>query len=227
MAGEIDFIQILYDQEQRKELYPFAKPYFSVGLTPYFENAIIAGVVPSSTAEYISVASWRLRKKRGDAAHYLGGYGKDELTLEKIQSAMPFDVAILTPHSPAHKPLAMAAHWHGKAWVDAFNAFKPFLSRFGAIPDELTYAIYENHFIARKEIYHAYVRDYLIPAIDYIGNDPVYFADSGYLPKKRDNEEIKRVQGLLGRSDWPILPFLLERLFSFYINDKNYNVIRL
>jgi hypothetical protein len=51
----LDFYQILYKEEQRSELYDFAKPYFSVGLTPYFENAIISGNVPTSNAYYISV----------------------------------------------------------------------------------------------------------------------------------------------------------------------------
>lgn len=227
MAPTLDFYQILYHESQRQELYPFARPYFSCGLTPYFENAIIAGLVPMSEADYISVCSWRLRKKRNDTAHFLGGFGKDGLSYEKIAEAHPFDVAILTPHSPSHQPLAMAVNWHGKAWVDAFNHFKPFLNRFGKIPDELNYAIYENHFIARRDIYHSYVQDYLIPAIEYIGSEMVYFADSNYLPKKKDETEIKRVQNLLQRNDWPILPFLLERLFSFYINDKGFKVINL
>lgn len=224
MAGQIDFFQIYYDQSQKPELYDFAKPVYSVGLTPYFENQFIVSLVPQSQADYISVCSWRLRKKRNDAQHYL----KNDLALtkEKIENAS-FDIAILTPHSPAHKPLAMAPNWHGKAWVDAFDAFKPFLSRFGKVPDELNYSIYENHFIARADIYKNYVNEFLIPAIDYIGNDPVYFADSNYLPKKRDQEEIKRVQTLLNKKDWPILPFLLERLFSFYINDKGFKVINL
>ena len=223
----IDFIQILYKEEHREKLYPFARPYFSCGLTPYFENAIIAGIVPTLQADYISVCSWRLRQKRGDAVHYLGGMGKDVLSLEKIEAAMPFDVAILTPHSDNHKPLAMAPNWHGKAWVDAFEAFKPFLRRFGRVPEELKYAIYENHFIARKEIYHSYVHDYLIPAITFIGDNPVFFADSNYLPKKKDQSEIERVRKLLKANDWPIAPFILERLFSFYINDRNLKVIKL
>jgi len=224
MAGTLDFFQIYYDQSQKSELYDFAKPVYSVGLTPYFENQFIVSLVPQSEADYISVCSWRLRKKRNDSQHYL----KNDLSLtkEKILNAS-FDVAILTPHSTAHKPLAMAPNWHGKAWVDAFDAFKPFLSQFGKVPDELTYAIYENHFIARADIYKAYVNDFLIPAIDFIGNDPVYFADSNYLPKKKDTEEITRVQKLLKSNDWPILPFLLERLFSLYINDKGFKVINL
>jgi hypothetical protein len=223
MANEmsLDFYQIIYHESQRSELYPFSKPYFSVGLTPYFENAIIAGLVPMSTADYISVCSWRLRKKRGDSVVH-----KLELTEETIRNT-DFDVAILTPHSPSHKPLAMAPNWHGKAWVDAFDAFKPFLSRFGKIPDELEHSIYENHFIARREIYHEYVNRYLLPAIDFIGDNPVFFADANYLTKKRDNSEIQRVQRLLTQRDWPILPFLLERLFSFYVNGKGLKVINL
>ena len=229
----LDFYQILYKEEQRKELYPFAKPYFSVGLTPYFENAIIAGLVPFSQADYISVCSWRLRKKRNDGyAPVLLGFepGTNEtkhLTEEKILAAHPFDVAILTPHSAAHKPLGAAPNWHGRAWVDALEALKLFLARFGPFPDELRCSIYENHFIARKEIYHEYVSTCLLPAVDFIGDNPVYFVDSLYLPKKRDAEEIKRVQSLLGRTDWPIMPFLLERLFAFFINNKNLKVINL
>ena len=227
MVGTLDFFQIYYKHEQREQLYDFAKPVYSVGLTPYFENQFICALVPQSTADYISVSSWRLRRKRNDSAHALGGFGKDALTLEKIQEAMPFDVAILTPRSGAHRPLAMAPNWHGDAWVKAFEAFKPFLAQFGKVPEELSNSIYENHFIAKREIYHHYVNTYLISAIDYIGTNPVYFTDSNYLPKKRDNEEITRVQGLLGKKDWPILPFLLERLFSFYIEGKGLNVIKL
>lgn len=229
----LDFYQILYKEEQRKELYPFAKPYFSIGITPYFENAIIAGLVPMSQADYISVCSWRLRKKRNDGyATVLLGFeeGTNEtktLTEERILNAPPFDVAILTPHSPAHKPLGMAPNWHGSAWVNAFDAFKPFLSRFGKVPDELKYSIYENHFIARKEIYHEYVSTCLLPAVEFIGRDPVYYVDSSYIQKKRDQEEIKRVQSLLGAKDWPIMPFLLERLFGIFINSKSLKVINL
>lgn len=223
----LDFYQILYKEEHREKLYPFAKPYFSVGLTPYFENAIIAGLVPTSNADYISVCSWRLRQKRGDSVHYLGGMGRDVLTEQKIFDAAPFDVAVLTPHSPSHKALQMAVNWHGEAWTNAFKSLRPFLSTFGRVPDELTYPIYENHFIARREIYQEYVSSCLLPAIHFIGLNPVFYVDSGYLPKKKDQTEITRVQTILGRKDWPILPFILERLFSIWINNKGLKVINL
>jgi hypothetical protein len=161
------------------------------------------------------------------SGYAVGDYERNEFTLEKIESAMPFDVAVLTPHSPSHQPLAMAVNWHGKAWSDALQAFKPFLARFGSVPEELKHSIYENHFIAKKEIYQDYVKNWLIPAIEFIGEEPVFFAPSGYTQKKRDSEEISRVHRLLKSNDWPILPFILERLFSFYLNNKNLNVIKI
>lgn len=225
VGSTIDFIQILYAEEQRKELYPFAKPYYSVGLTPYFENGIIAGIVPVLRSDFIGVASWRLAKKRNDG--YAPVILKNDLTLteEKILNA-DADVCILTPNRINHQPLAMAANWHGQAWVDAFHVFKGFLHSVGIeVPNELTHTIYENHFIARREIYHDYVKNILIPACSFVVDNPVFMVPSGYVYKKRDAKEIQRVQKLLNMKDWPILPFILERLFSIYIQDKGFKVV--
>lgn len=225
VGSTVDFIQIVYAEEQKEQLYPFAKSYFSVGLTPFFENSIIAGLVPVLDAEFIGVASWRLRFKRTQAYVPSILANNLDLTEEKIINA-DADVLILTPHRPNHQPLHMAAHWHGQPWVDAFHVFKGFLSSVGIkVPDELTHTIYENHFIARKEIYHEYVQRVLIPACLFVLSDPVFMAPSGYVNKKRDPVEIQRVQRLLKMNDWPILPFILERLFSLYIQDKGFKVV--
>jgi hypothetical protein len=185
MDREIDLYQIFYHEDQRSELYDFAKPVFSVGLTPYFENQFIAALVPQSDADYISVCSWRLRKKRAGAAHFLEDLIKTNLQSTKLRLQCLLMWLYLTPHSSSHKPLAMAINWHGKAWVDAYEAFKPFLKQFGPVPEELNHTIYENHFIAKREIYHDYVNRFLIPAILFIGSNPVFYADSNYLPKKK------------------------------------------
>lgn len=231
----VALIQILYDEKQREELYPFAIPYFNEKLSPYFENSVIADIVPSISSDYISVCSWRLRRKRGDVHHWL----KNDSTLTEYKlESFSGDVAILTPRSPAHKTLLMAATWHGEYWVDAFDHFKPFLNSLGlTVPKcnyvpgdpDLNHAIYENHFVARMEIYHDYVLNCLRPAIQFMEqNKEVYMAPSGYKEKKRNaNEEIKLVQGKLGMTDWPIAPFILERLFSIYINDKGLMVSNL
>lgn len=198
-------------------MYDFATPYFNQVLTPYFENTVISELVPKCNADLISICSWRLKKKRGDMFRLLD----KTLTKEKILNA-DFDVAILTPRSPSHNVMGMASHWHGKAWDDAINDLKKFIK----VPNIVKHAVYENHFIARKDIYHAYVADYLLPVIDYMSTRDVYFVDSGYRTRKSqaDNEHIKKV---LNRSDYPIAPFVLERLFSIFINNKGYKVIPL
>lgn len=221
----LDFYQIIYEESQREKCYPFAKVYYNQTLTDYFENAVIADLVPNSQAELISVCSWRLAQKRGDS--YRLGPDKS-LTVDKILNA-DFDVAVLTPRSPSHKPLLMAHEWHGKAWDDAFNELKVFLKTIGIeVPEELTNAIYENHFIAKGEIYKDYVAKYLLPCMAFIEKTGgVFKADAGYLTKKRDAKEVKAYQEKSGRQDWPIAPFILERLFSIYCEGRGFKIISL
>jgi hypothetical protein len=55
----------------------------------------------------------------------------------------------------------------------------------------------------------------------------IFRSESGYILKKRDPQEIKEYQTKSGRFDWPISVFILERLFSIWLNDKNLKVINL
>lgn len=217
MATTLDFIQVYFKDEQKEQIYDFATPYFNDVLTPYFENSVISDLVPNSNADLISVCSWRLKKKRGDMFRL----EDKELTNEKILNS-DFDVAILTPRSPNHDVLGMAPRWHGDAWTHAFNDLRSFMR----VPHKLNHAIYENHFVARREIYHEYVHRVLRPCIDYMRTNSLYHVDSNYA-KRKTAEEVKEYQKKTGRKDWPIAPFILERLFSIYINDKNFKVINL
>lgn len=233
MSKSLDFYQIIFKEEQRSSCYPFAKVYFNETLTDAFENEVISKLVPDSNADYIGVASWRLKQKRNDSSTPQVLNHKLELTEEKILSS-DFDVAILTPRRSTFKPLDMAANWHGKAWKEAFGVFKTgFLDPMGIrLPnleagEDLKHAIHENHFIAGQEIYQTYVRTVLRPAIDFTSGRDVFKMDSGYIDKKRNLQEVKEYQTKSGRRDWPMMPFILERLFSIWINDKNFKVIPL
>lgn len=232
----LDFIQIYFDDKQKDSLYDFATPFKNETLTDYFESSVIADLVPHSQADLISVCSWRLRQKRGDCYRL----PDKELTKEKILNA-DFDVAILTPRHPNHKPLLMASEWHrifdpqgnliATPWDDAFSVFKKFLKSDLNInvPDELTHTIYENHFIARSDIYHVYA-EVLKKSIVWMegqGLGSVFKRDSGYIYKKRNQEEVKAYREKSGRQDWPIAPFILERLFSIFIEGKGLKVINL
>jgi hypothetical protein len=213
----LDFIQIIYDDEQLSELYPFAAYYKNETLTPYFENSVIKDLVPACESDLISICSWRLKKKRND----MWRLTDKTLTKEKILQS-DFDIAILTPRSASHQALLMASNWHGESWDKAISDLRNFIK----VPKEVTHAIYENHFIATKEIYHEYVHTCLTPCIEYIADRPIYHTDSGYAKRKTPSER-KRYTEITGRLDWPIAPFILERLFSIWIEGKGFKIINL
>jgi hypothetical protein len=241
MAQSLAFYQIYYRDDQRGELYDFAVPYFNDGLSVHFENDVISHLVPKLDADLIGVASWRLRKKRGDSQIGLGN--SLHLSEEKIIFSGA-DVCILTPRSPIHKMLIAAESWHGVAWVEAFNVFKGFLRSIGIkVNGELRHAIYENHFIAKKDIYHEYVEKVLRPSIQFMEDydkevtltyevngqkvtdtERLFLFPSKYIHLKRNSPEVQIVPQKLGLKDYPIGVFILERLFSIWINDKNLNV---
>jgi hypothetical protein len=214
---KLAFYQIHFKDEQKTEMYDFAIPYLNQVLTPYFENSVIAEVVPKCNADFVSVCSWRLRKKRGDMFRLQD----KKLTKEKILNS-DFDVAILTPRSPTHNVMGMASHWHGASWDNAIKDLRNFIK----IPNVVKHAVYENHFVARGDIYRDYVNTFLLPVMDYMEGRDVYFVDSGYITRKKA-EEVHEYQQKSGRKDWPIAPFVLERLFSIWINDKGFKVIPL
>lgn len=226
----LDFRQIYWKDEQLPALYPFANPYRNETLTPFFENSVIADLVPQSTADLIGICSWRLKEKRNESSTpgiLSRAHGDNSLSEERILSH-DFDVAVLTPRNNLHKPLAMASNWHGKAWDDAFVVLKRYLYNEQRIkvPDELTHTIYENHFIARGDIYRDYVRTCLIPAIAFLSTDPVFSVDAGYAKRKRA-QDVAEYTAKTGLKDWTIAPFILERLFSIWIERKGFKVIPL
>lgn len=231
----LDFYQIYFKDEQIKECYDFATPYRNETLTDYFENSIIADLAPKSSADFISVCSWRLKEKRMSGLCPIilkFGSNGDDLSEEKILSH-DFDIANLRPFSPNHRMLENAAYWHGGtqhkyAWEDAISELRKIVN----VPNEVRTPIYENAFIARKEIYQSYVNDCLVPVMHFMSSRPVFYTDSGYAEKKmRDRnggpEAVESYRNKTGRNDWPIAPFVLERLFSIWINDKDFKIINL
>lgn len=222
MASTLDFYQIYFRDDQIEKLYPFATPYKNEACTDYFENSVIADLVPKSTADLISVCSWRLAQKRGEgtAEPILKRGGTFELTEEGIKEA-DFDIAILTPRN--HKDIVeKLILWHGPVAREALTEFNKFIR----IPNIVEHAIYENHFIAKKEIYHEYVMSCLIPAISFMDGREVFKNDSGYISRKNQSE-IEAYQKASGRRDWPIAPFILERLFCIWANKKGFKYINL
>jgi len=217
MADKLNFTQIVYAEDQRQHCYPFATVYKNEKCTPFFENSVIADIVPQSDAEYTAICSWRLSRKRGDIFIVSGR----ELKVD----TEGYDVAILTPRK--HTDIRTKfLHWHKTEAAEiALREFEKFMH----FPDEVERSIYENHFIARTDIYKDYVETCLKPAIKFMEEMPIFMSPAGYINRKRgaDHEHAMKLLATWGMTDYPIAPFILERLFSIYCNGKGFKIINL
>lgn len=81
--------------------------------------------------------------------------------------------------------------------------------------------IYSGQWVAKEEIYSRYVNEVMIPAIDYMENDPKMreyaWMDSEYNKRAGlKGEELKKYTGL---NYYPMACFFLERLVSVWIDN--------
>ena len=212
-----ELYQVYYDEKQKEKLFPFSIPYFNSGLTIFFENKVLSDIVSASTAEKVGVASWKLRDKMRIRVAPRG-----ELTEEVLNSE--YDVLSLTKNSRKHTMLAHLYHWH----KDSKQAMALLWSKLGyKLCGEVKNPIYQNHYVAKREIYQDYVTNFLNPAMELIKTDEelnnLMMKDSGYGKLSRE-ADIRSVKAKLGISYYPLAPFILERCPSCYFDMKNIKI---
>jgi hypothetical protein len=218
MASQL--IQIYYDDAQLSKIFPFAIPHHNPGLTIYFENTIIARLVPETKAQKIGVCSWKLKEKL--RWNVPGPTKARELTQEVIESN--YDVLSFTKNSHHHRMIEALNWWH----PGSLPALDRMLGIIGlGRASEVKNPIYQNAFMARTEIYKDYVKNYLNKAIEAIESDgelmKMMMADSKYTTlAKINNAELLKTK--LGIDYYPLCPFILERLFSIYVQNKGIKV---
>lgn len=217
MAAKL--IQVYYAEEQKSKCYPFADLYFNQTLTIFFESSIIKDVVLSTKADKIGVVSWKLREK---LRWYIGK--PRELTQEVLET--DYEVLSFTKNTKDHRMLAAANRWH----PGFLTTFDKILAKIGVSrPGEVKIPIYQNHHISKTEIYKDYVIKYLSPAMDCMLNDPeinaLAMADSRY--SDLTHQSAQHLEAKLGIAYYPLAPFLLERLFSIYVQNNRIPVTHL
>jgi len=233
MAGTVDFYQIYFKESQKEILFPFAKPYFNEKLTVFFENSVISQLVPASNAQNIAVCSYALRNKLNNGIPMRGqelGKTKDEIVAEALEAE--FDVLALTRRQnpikgpESHFMLAKMDNWHPGS-RETFNlilkgiGLEPFENR-----REPKDPIYQNHFVARAEIYKEYVSKALIPEMGLMEGElrARRYEDSEYFKLKTDPGYPKLIKDQLGMTYVPLHTFLCERLFSCWIHGKGLKI---
>lgn len=216
------FYQIYYKEEQKESFFPFTIPYFNDRLTIFFENSVIADLVPHGTSDKIAICSWKLKDKL--KWNVAPPRRKEEITEEKLNG--DYEVMPFTRNSKYHEMIAAASLWH-PGFREAMTKIVDGIGK--PMPSEVKFPIYQNAFSAKREIYQYYVNDYLKPAMDLIQNDPEVYklatVDSHYTKLMREDcASAEYLQGKIGFPYYPLVPFLLERLFSIFIHNKKINV---
>lgn len=211
--------QIIYREEQRSHCFPFARIHFNETLTIYFENEVIKNLVPTSDAAKISVCSWKLKDKIRIQVKRCR-----PLTQEILES--DYEVLSFTNNTQYHDFFAFASAHH----KNFRQTFEKMLNVAGLkMPSKVKCPIYQNHFSARADIYKNYVSSYLIPCMEVIKNDPevnkLAMVDSNYSQLARNSAATgEYLKEKIGVHYYPLVPFLLERLFSVYCTNNKINV---
>ena len=219
---EISFNQIYYEENQKVHLFPFAIPYYNETLTPFFENTIIVDKVLTTEADKIAVCSWSLKHKMSMRIP-----PRRELNEAVLQE--DFDIMSFSKNAPDHDMLGALEAWHFGSSLVLKLIFEKLGIRMHKKPK---FPIYQNAFCAKTEIYKEYVTDFLIPAMNLMTNDEevreLCWKDSGYTRTILNvRVDMERVKNFLGTDYVPLHPFLLERCFSLWIDNKNLNVVYL
>ena len=205
--------QIYYREDQQKEIYSFAVPYYNEWLTIFFENELIRRLVPTTQTEKVAVCSWKLAQK-SRRIH--------PITAEALNS--DYDVLSLTRNGRDHKMMAMATHWH----PDFLPAITLLWQKLGLkMPGEVKNPIYQNAFSAKTEIYRRYVSEFLSPAMELIASDEelhsIMTKPSGY-GRLTSGADLRRVKEKLGMTDYPLCCFVLERCPALFFHLHNISV---
>jgi hypothetical protein len=209
--------QIYYDEASRAACYPEFELYENKVCTPFFENQIIIELIKQGRhigVDYFGVFSGHFKNK------ILGAKDGSRITPQYIFDNLEGDVISFFRHHK-NKNVVNKAEVHHPGFK---RAMVNLLNRIGFDADlekDTRFTVYQNHFIARSEVYHEFVKTLLEPAVKEMQNKDnkelqnIIWQDSGYHKKKNMPEKLKQE---LGVPYYPYHTFICERLFSIFLN---------
>ena len=161
---------------------------------PYYENAIISELIPLEQSERVGVFSHKYTNKLGISLDRIEDRNEDVVTFFKINYKNHY--------------WNNFERWH-PGGLKALEELKGVFNWDIDFSKQPKHIVYQNHFVADTNIYKDYVKNYLKPVIKYL----------------EENESIVNKEPSLPRyKGYTMHTFLLERLFTIYLEQKNYNV---
>lgn len=213
--------QIYFSEEQKKQLVRGYVPFHNENCSVFFENEVIVNLIEQNAhldSEYFGVVSYKLYDKVGDMrvkwknipniANHSTNKFMPEMFERHLMLNKP-DVMSFQRHQ-GHDPISFANRFHPK--FSEYFAKIMFSIGYNWRPTHFEDVFYCNYFVAKSEIYHQFVHEMLIPAMNVMKTMPELMQNSGYPHKLRPE-----LQQQWGVEHYPYHAFLCERMFSYFV----------
>lgn len=154
---------------------------------------------------YIGMLSWRFYEKTGYYAN---------LIYRMIEWNKDYDIYGLAPQYYKGNYLSFTFEHHS----GIEEVIRLVCARLGLEVKEPTNVIYSNYFVAKAEIFYQYLDEIITPALDYMEREiwDLTNQDSGYEGNRKD------LLQYTGLEYYNMCTFVCERLFSLWIEQKNF-----
>lgn len=241
--------QVYYDEKQRETLYDSVRiePTFNPVPSAYsfrdayyiLENKVILDkITPEVDAEYVGVWSHKHYDKiwnfSQDERYVKAKEGRKGFVkwLDETVSKRDFDILGFHRHlNKYHKKhmLTMAERFHPR-----FNKLlKHLVNKAGVakhvnLNPDFPFVTLMNYQLAKKDIYLDYIENVLKPVVDAMLDESDknlqhwLFSDAGYNGDAKMEGTLMKIGG---KPYYTMHTFILERLFTLYLNTKNYKCI--
>lgn len=200
-------------------------PLFNPTSDHLLESGVIARMYQSNDfkdCDYYGVVSHKFYKK----IHKTSSYVKQQIEEHPTKP----DVFSFFEKNPKLNLVNQGNTWH-ELFSDIYVRLAKVLKWDIDItnPKHKMEGIYSNHWIAKKEVYEEYCRDYLIPVINALESDKklkkMIWSDANYISHDRLNAE--QCEKIFNRPYYTYHCFILERLFPIFCYMEEKTVVHI
>lgn len=222
--------QIYFNDDQKAGLDPDFIPYDnSAGTSPFFENEVILKLIATGKhlgCDYFGVVSWMIGWKIRPFRKKFTG----QLLNELLEQNRDTDILSVFGNHSMHNIFI-----HGGHGLALPKLIQEILTRLGHKINVWEFKpvaiIYMNFMFCRPEIYEAYVREMLLPAVELMCDmnedliQSLVWSDSLYKRTIITKQEKDRFKKMFDCSYYPNHTFVCERLFAYWltINQDKYS----
>jgi len=214
--------QIYYDDKSFRDVHKTSTGYNNKGKeTVFFENTAIIDIITNAPpADYIGILSHKFYQKMPPHLTYQAIYNE----ISKSRGAIDVYSCHPQPGQGNHSVIKLAANYH-PGYLETFKYVCDKIGLKYHIGNNRCH-VYSQHFIAKRSVYKHFVDTVLIPAVaamsdptDYVMQDLIW-KDSGY--QKNNASALKNMKEKFGIEYYPMHTFILERMFTIWMDTNNY-----